>query len=237
VDYRRGLEAGVAGVRIGVPRDFYFEALDEDIERAARDCLVRLETAGAIVEEVCLPDMEHARTVSLTIQMPEALSYHSRHLGSRRELYSEELRTGLALGQFILAEHYVRARRMIERYRREMSTVFDRVDVIATPTTPTVAPPIGTRQIDVGGGEEALGNALTRFTTFFNMSGHPALSVPSGMHRCGLPMGVQLVGRHYEEALVLRVAHELEGRLDLDVGAHLPGLGSARVRGSDLARR
>ena len=215
------LEGGVEGLRIGVPRAFYFDDVDPEIAgaaRDARDALDVLEGLGARRVAVDLPDMDGARTVSLLVQMPEALSYHSRYLRDGAALYGGDLRAGLALGQFILAEHHVRARRMIEVYRRAMAAVFDAADIVVTPATPLVAPEIGTVTVDTGAGDEAVGNALTRLTTFFNMSGNPALVLPTGMHSRGLPMALQMIGRPFDEATVLGAAHALERALALDFG-------------------
>jgi aspartyl-tRNA(Asn)/glutamyl-tRNA(Gln) amidotransferase subunit A len=209
-DYGKALGQDIRGCRIGIPHRFYFEHADPEILAAADRALGLLERLGARLSEIELPSMEDVRTVSLLIQMPEALSYHSRYLPDKAELYGADFRSGLALGQFVLAENYVRARRMVERYRQEMAAVFEEVDAIVTPTCPLVAPEIGTTVAALGAGEEAIGNALTRFTTFFNMTGHPALSTPNGLHSSGLPMGLQVVGRHFDEATVLRLGHALE---------------------------
>jgi len=196
----------LGGIKIGVPRRFFFENVDREIVDAAESTLRELEGMGASITDVELPSMENTRTVSLTIQMPEALSYHARYLSDRGELYGDDFRAGLALGQCILAEHYIRARRMITDYRRRVDRVLQDVDVLLTPTTPVIAPEIGAVEVEVNGVCEPAGNAITRFTSFFNMTGHPAITIPSGMHSSGLPMGTQLVARHFEESLLLRVA-------------------------------
>jgi len=196
----------LAGVTIGVPRRFFFEHADPEILAATEAVLMGLESRGARLCDVVLPDMEHARTVSLTIQMPEALSYHMPMLETRGELYGADFRAGLALGQCLLAEHYVRAKRMLTRYRQETDAVLETVDLLLTPAAPAIAPRIRTSHVETAGRAEPAGNAITRYTTFFNMSGHPAITVPSGLHSAGLPMGVQLIGRHFEEAALLRAA-------------------------------
>jgi aspartyl-tRNA(Asn)/glutamyl-tRNA(Gln) amidotransferase subunit A len=142
--------------------------------------------------------------------MPEALSFHSQYLEDRYQLYGDDLRSGLALGQFILAEQYVRAKRFLTVYRAEMRNIFETVDLLLTPATPVPAPLVGTTSIRLGETDVPVGNALARYTSFFNMTGNPALSLPCAMHSTGVPVGIQLVGRLREEAVVLRVAAAIE---------------------------
>jgi aspartyl-tRNA(Asn)/glutamyl-tRNA(Gln) amidotransferase subunit A len=211
-DYSAALNQGVKGLRIGVPERHFFEHADAEILAATRQCLTRLAGQGAQLVPVTLPDMTHARTVSLLLQMPEVLSYHRRYLPAKLDLYGEDVRSGLAFAQFILAEHYVRAQRMLEKYRRETEAVMRSIDALVTPTCPIVAPKLGTVAVTTDGLEEPVGNALTRFTSFFNMTGAPALSVPNGLHREGLPMAVQVVGRPFDEETVLAIGQAIEGR-------------------------
>ena len=209
-EYSEALDDGVRGLKIGVPRQFFFDHADGEIVDAAHRTIDLLQRLGAEPKTIDVPSMEHVRTVSIVIQMPEALSYHSRHLPERAALYGDDIRSGLAVGQFLLAEHYVRAKRMVEVLRRETTAMLDGVDVMITPACPIVAPPMGTATVTTGGFEEPVGNALTRFTTLFNMTGEPALTVPGGMHSSGLPMGVQIVGRLFDEATILRVGHAIQ---------------------------
>ena len=200
----------LSGLRIGIPRRFYWEDADPEVLAAGEAAIRFLERAGAVMSPVELADPGQARTVSLTIQMPEALSFHSQYLADRPELYGDDLRSGLALGQFILAEHYVRAKRFLTFYREEMRAVFDTVDLLLTPATPVPAPLVGTTSIRLGAVDAPAGNVLARYTSFFNMTGNPALSLPCAMHSAGVPVGVQLVGRLRQDDLVLRVAGAIE---------------------------
>lgn len=209
-DYAAGLEDGVAGLRIGIPDAFFFERCDPEILNHTEAVKRFLRDSGAELVSVSFPDMAQTRTVSLTIQMPEALSAHSTWLRERGELYGEDFRAGLAVGQCILAEQYIRAKRFIARYRQETSLIFREVDLVLTPATPIIAPRLGQSHVTIDGVDEPTGNAVTRYSTFFNMTGHPALSVPCGMHSAGLPVSVQLVGRYFEEALLLRAARAIE---------------------------
>lgn len=217
-DYASALAGSLSGLRIGIPERFFFERADGEILAATESVIRSLERAGAEIVTVELPAMDHCRTVSLTVQMPEALSFHSRYLDDRGELYGKDFRAGLALGQCLLAEHYVRAKRFMSLYRQQTNAVFDKVDVLLTPSTPIIAPKLGTVSVTLDGVTEAIGNAMTRYTTFFNMTGHPAITVPSGMHSEGLPMGVQFVSRYFDEATLFKVAATLER----DDAFHIP---------------
>jgi aspartyl-tRNA(Asn)/glutamyl-tRNA(Gln) amidotransferase subunit A len=204
-------------LRIGIPRGFFFERCDREILDSIDALMQFLRGAGAELVPVTLPSMENARTVCLTVQMPEALSYHSRHLEQRGHLYSQDFRAGLALAQCLLAEHYIRAKRFIESYRRDMDVVFADIDAILTPATPVIAPPIGAVKVSVDGVDEPAGNAITRYTSFFNMTGHPAITLPCGMHSEGLPIAAQLIGRHYADEQLLDLACRIESDYDFEL--------------------
>ena len=159
--------------------------------------------------------------------MPEALSYHNRYLEQRGDLYSPDFRAGLALGQCLLAEQYIRARRFIETYRRDMDRVFAEVDLLLTPATPIIAPKIGATEVTVDGTTEPAGNAITRYTSFFNMTGHPAITLACGMHSEGLPISAQLIGRHHEDEFLIATAGLIEDAHDFELP--LPDLKIKRV--------
>lgn len=213
--YREALTGVIGGLKIGVPRRFFFDHVDQEILAATENVLRLAEGLGARVSDVKPPDMEGSRTVSLVVQMSEALSYHSASLRTNRHLYGDDLRSGFALGQFILAEHYIRAKRMMTHYRQQMDALFREVDLLITPTIPMVAPPIGATTVITAGKEEPLGNAYARFMSFFNLTGHPAMSIPSGWHSTGLPMGAQMIARPFEESTLLRAGHALERALNI----------------------
>ncbi len=215
-DFRPPAKPRLDELAIGIPESFFFERCDGEILDALEALKALLGRSGARIETVAVPSMEFTRTVSLTVQMPEALSYHNRFLDTRGELYSPDFRAGLALGQNLLAEQYVRARRFIESYRRGLNAVFAEVDVLLTPATPVVAPEIGAVEISVDGISEPAGNAITRYTSFFNMTGHPAITLPCGLHRSGLPIGAQLVGRHYADEALLETARLIEQKLGFE---------------------
>ncbi len=208
---------GLDNLNIGIPESFFFERCDREILDSVDALMSFLRNAGAKLIPVPMPSMEYTRTVSLTVQMPDALSYHNRYLEQRGDLYSQDFRAGLALGQCLLAEQYIRAKRFIEIYRREMDRVFAEVDLILTPATPVIAPKIGAVEVTVDGFSEPAGNAITRYTSFFNMTGHPAITLPCGMHSEGLPIGAQLVGKHFDDEILIDAAMQIESGYDSDL--------------------
>lgn len=195
---------------IGIPRAFFFERCDDEILQGVHALMDFMRSAGASLKPVSMPSMQHTRTVSLTVQMPEALSFHNRYLEQGGHLYSQDFRAGLALGQCLLAEQYIRAKRFIETWRRDMDAVFAEVDAILTPATPVIAPQIGSVEVSVDGVSEPAGNAITRYTSFFNMTGHPAITLPCGMHSQGLPYAAQLIGKHHGDEQLLQLAERIE---------------------------
>lgn len=202
---------------IGIPESFFFERCDREILDSLEALMNYLRLAGANLKPVSMPSMEYTRTVSLTVQMPEALSYHNRYLEQRGHLYSQDFRAGLALGQCLLAEQYIRAKRFIETYRNTMNSIFAEVDVILTPAAPIIAPKIGVVEVKVDGSSEPAGNAITRYTSFFNMTGHPAITLPCGLHSEGLPIGAQLVGKHFGDEQLIDIARQIESGYDFEL--------------------
>ncbi len=219
IKFSEKLDSGhhLSGIRIGIPKGFFFENVDDEILKATHKVIKYLETKGGCLCDVTLPNMDHTRTVSLTIQMPEALSFHMPWLKDRSAAYSSDFLAGLALGQNILAEHYVKCKRMLTNYRDSVDQLFEDVDVIITPSTPIISPKLNCVNITTKGLTEPVGNALTRFTSFFNMTGHPAITIPSGLHSKGLPMGVQLIGPQFGELSLLKLGKLIEENQDFNI--------------------
>lgn len=203
-DYAAALREGIAGLRLGVPREFFFEGCDPEASAAVRKAIAVLEGEGAAVEEVSLPHIAEIPAAVAAIMLPEALAYHEGWFRERPGDYGGDVRQRLELAARYPAVTYVKAQRLreaaMEDWRRE---VFSRVSVIATPTTAVPAPPI-----EEGGLDTTL--QLIRLTNPLNFLGLPAISVPCGFTASGLPIGLQLAGRWWDEAAVLRAAHAYE---------------------------
>jgi len=198
------------GMKVGIPRDFFYDHVEPEILERTLSVIDALADSGCDIVDVETPRLDYSRTVSLLIQLPEVLSYFSRYFKDKKDLFGADMMAGMAVGQFILSEHYVRAKRIVEYYKSQVNQLFTDVDFLLTPSCPIGAPLLDLVNVTTEGHSEAKGNAITRFTSFFNMTGNPAISVPTGLNHLGLPMGVQLVGKHYQESQVLQIGHAVE---------------------------
>jgi aspartyl-tRNA(Asn)/glutamyl-tRNA(Gln) amidotransferase subunit A len=205
-----GLNACCKGMKIGIPRAFFYDHVEPEILERTQAVIAALAESGCEIVDVETPRLDYSRTVSLLIQLPEVLSYFSRYFKDKKDLFGMDMMAGMAVGQFILSEHYVRAKRIVEYYKSQVNQLFADVDFLLTPSCPIGAPLLDQVNVTTEGHSEAKGNAITRFTSFFNMTGNPAISIPTGLNSLGLPMGVQIVGKHYQENQVLQISHAVE---------------------------
>jgi len=196
-------------LRVGIVPG-WAESSDAPVRRGFDSARGILERSGATFTEVQLPDQSEARTVSLTLQLAEALTYHGPNLRRAAGSFGADIRSGFVLGQFLSAESYIQCKRLVTRYRRAFETCFEAADVLLTPACPIVAPVVGSTTAQVAEDTMPVGNALTLFTSFFNLVGAPAVVVRSGADDRGLPVGVQIIGRVRDDALVLATAQLLE---------------------------
>jgi aspartyl-tRNA(Asn)/glutamyl-tRNA(Gln) amidotransferase subunit A len=207
-DYVRSLEGGVRGLRIGLPTRFFFDNVDPEVETAVRAAVALLSEMGADVIDVDVPLISDIPGAVTAMMLPEALAYHQKWMADRPDDYGDDVRLRLELGSTILGVHYVQAQRLrqlaIEAWRQD---VFSKVDLVATPTTPTTAP-----RIQEGDLPTTL--SLIRFTNPLNFLGVPAISVPCGFTGAGLPVGLQLAGHWWAEETMLRAAHAYERATD-----------------------
>jgi aspartyl-tRNA(Asn)/glutamyl-tRNA(Gln) amidotransferase subunit A len=206
-DYEREVDRGIEGLRIGVPRNYFLTAATDDVREAMEASIAGLEAEGAHRVEVDAPGVEAMSELSRALVYSEATALHGAWLRSRPELYSPQVRvrasTGVAIPASIYVESLLLRLPLLERFVTE---VFDRCDVLHTPTLPIPVPLLA--DVDVGGGTAmwtTLGQ-LVHCTAPFNYLGLPAISVPGSPTRNGLPSSVQLVGRPFAEGMLLRVA-------------------------------
>ncbi|MEX2559674.1 MAG: amidase [Pirellulales bacterium] len=218
-DYAQRLGGTIEGLRIGVPRRWFFEDLSDEVAEAVEAALVRLKDLGASTVDVELPYLPEVVAAHRAIIFAEASSYYQPYLGppgsSEREAvdFGADIRPLLLAGQFISAVDYLKAQRARRVIRSAWSKVFAGVDCLATPTSPVVATRFGQQTASLSGKEKPLVRAYLDLTLPFNFSGHPALSVPCGFAG-NLPIGLQLVGKPFAEATILGVAHQYQQATD-----------------------
>lgn len=203
-DYTGDIDASVKGVRVLVPTVHFFDDLDPEVESAVRDAVGVLRGLGARVAEGPLPHSELLRDAQRAIITIDAAAYHAERLARRPQDFGEAVRDRFRAAETIATTHYARARRDRDVLRRAWSEVLRDHDVIVSATTPIAAPP---RE-----GQDATAQAarLTVNTSPFNLTGLPALTVPCGFTRDGLPIGLQLAAGPWREGLLLRVANAYE---------------------------
>ncbi|MFN7994270.1 MAG: amidase [Bryobacteraceae bacterium] len=203
--YVPAAEPSIRGVRVGMPENFFFERVDAEVEKAVRATFKTVESMGAEVVPVRVPDMAAINTVARIILLAEASAGLEPHL-ERRDQFGADVLALLDQGRLIPATDYVNAQRLRRRMQTEFNALFSRIDCLFTPTTPITAPRIGETTATIGGETEDVRLATTRFMRGVNLLGVPAISVPCGSDRHGLPIGLQIIGKAFGEALILRVA-------------------------------
>jgi aspartyl-tRNA(Asn)/glutamyl-tRNA(Gln) amidotransferase subunit A len=206
-DYEAETTRGIEGLRIGVPRNYFYDVATAEIRAAMEASLAALEREGARLVDVDVPDVGAMSELSRAIVYAEATALHGAWLRQRPLDYTPQVRvrasTGIGIPSSVYLESLLLRMPLLERFVGE---VFGRCDVLHTPTLPIPVPRL--EEVDVGGGA-ALWSTLSRLvhnTAPFNYLGLPAIAVPAGRTKSGLPASVQLAGRPFAEALLLRVA-------------------------------
>ncbi|HEU4370830.1 MAG TPA: amidase [Methylomirabilota bacterium] len=213
-DYLAALTGDVRGLRVGLLRSFFLEGATAEVRTAVEAAAKILTAAGAVVDEVSLETVKYVPATALAVVGSEALAYHAELLRTRAAEYDPDIARRLRVGAFVGGAHYVRAQQARALVRAEVDGVLARRDVLLAPSTPITAPAVDERQTTLGDGPSDVRSALIRFTRPFNVSGHPACAVPCGFTAGGLPIGMQLVGRPFDEATVLRAADAFQRLTD-----------------------
>jgi aspartyl-tRNA(Asn)/glutamyl-tRNA(Gln) amidotransferase subunit A len=214
-DYSGTLTGDIKGQRLGVPSRYFYDRAMPEIEETVRFALRVLADLGAEIVEIDIPDIEHAAAAAAVLYYVEATAYHDdEFLAGRGHLYTDRVRRFLELGNFILARDYLQAQRYRTLLGRHIAARLQEVDLIVTPTLPITATPFAQPTVTIRGMEQPVYLALLRNTEPFNLTGLPALTVPCGFSAEGLPIGMQIVGRPFEESAVLRVGDAFQRATD-----------------------
>jgi aspartyl-tRNA(Asn)/glutamyl-tRNA(Gln) amidotransferase subunit A len=223
----------VKGIRIGIPDEYFIEGMDADVEKSVKEAIDLFKKWGAEVRRISLPHTEYAVAIYYIIATAEASSNLARYDGVKyglrskgyrdlMEMYSQtrakgfgkEVKRRIILGTYVLSAgyyeaYYRKASQVRTLMRSDFEEAFHQVDVIIAPTAPTPAFRIGEKV------EDPLQMYLSDIHTIpVNLAGIPAISIPCGFSRENLPIGLQMMGRHFDEGMLLRVAYTFEQNTD-----------------------
>jgi aspartyl-tRNA(Asn)/glutamyl-tRNA(Gln) amidotransferase subunit A len=213
----------VAGLTIGVPTNYYTERVDPQVASAVSAAIAVLVEQGARTREIEIPLPQYVLPTEWAIMLPEASAYHQEMLRDKADLYTEDVRLFLEVGELVLATDYIkalRARTLIQQRWRDM---FADIDVLIAPTLTTPALPVDDPQVTwPDGSTESATDSYVRFSAPANVTGLPALSVPCGFTGTGLPVGMQIIGKPFAEPLLLGVGQAYESATSWAKLAPLP---------------
>jgi len=208
-DYLPPERGSIRGIRIGIPEDWLAGDVDEEVEKAVRDGANRAASLGAEVRDVALPDLITVNTVGQVLLLCEASAIFERYT-EQRNRFGADVLSLVDQGRLVPATDYINAQRLRHQLQTDFRTVWSEVDCLITPSVPITAPGLGETTIRLAGKDVPMRPLITRFSRPFNVLGLPAISVPCGLTGDGLPIGLQIAGPPFGDALVLRVAAALE---------------------------
>lgn len=231
-DYTKALKNDVKGLRIGVPKEYFGEGINSEVKEALEKAIEEYKKMGAIVEECSIPIAEYALAAYYIIGDAEASSNLGRFDGirygyrtpnydnlrdifinSRTEGFGDEVKRRILLGTYVLSSgyydaYYKKAQQVRTLVKKEFDKAFEKYDILITPTSPTVAFDIGVRS----------NNPLEMYladicTVSVNIAGLPGISVPCGVDKSGMPIGMQIIGKHFDEETILNAAYTYEQKI------------------------
>jgi len=227
-DYSHALNKDIKGMKIGIPKEYFAEGLDEEVKVKILDAIEKLEDLGAVCEEMSLPHTEYALPAFYLLAPAEASSNLARYDGvrygyrdknaedlismykqTRSQGFGSEVKRRIMLGTYALSSgyydaYYLKALKVRTLVKQDFDQAFERYDVIVAPTAPTVAFKLGEKA------DDPLSMYLSDlFTIPVNMAGLPAISIPCGFSQ-GMPVGLQIIGRPFDEETILQVAYNFE---------------------------
>ena len=210
--YRESIGDDVRGVRIGIPREMIdFDGMDGEVRDAVDGAASRLREMGATTEEASLPSASNSGGAFVAIADTDAAAFHSRWLRERRDDYDAGSRARLDAASMLPATDYIEAQRARSVVKREMKELLDRFDLLLAPASNAPAQPVESATGGPGGSYRGAADmARRRLTSPASLAGLPALSVPCGFTRSGLPVGLQLIGRPFDESTLFRIGRAYE---------------------------
>ena len=213
-DYRAALRGRQPTLRVGIPRNFFFNDLDPEVDAAIKNALAVLQKITGSVRDVALPSPpDKQESIRGPVRAAEAYAYHHEWVNKTPDLYQPETLFRIRTGVDVTTLDYIQGRRDLAQARQVIDKIFDDVDILVTPTTPAPPPTIAESTADVSTSMRLYAPYI-RNTSPFNVYGIPTISVPCGFTNKGLPIGLQISARNGGESTVLRLASAYERATD-----------------------
>lgn len=214
--FRNNCISDIRGMRIGVPKRYFSERIDNDVLNFYKNSLNTFERLGALIVELDIPNFEDPRKIAHILATSEVGYFHSKLIKLSLSQYSEEAINTFEKSKSISAHSYIDSLNKRAQLTRDVSKLFEFIDILVTPTMPIGPPDIGSKELVLAGDMESIDECMIRFTCLFNITGHPALSIPCGLSQGSVPIGLQLIANHHREDLLIRNAHSYEQAMLLD---------------------
>ena len=215
MDYTAALGRGVKGLRLGVPRNYYFDRVDPELEALVRAAIDRLRAEGVEVREIEIPLADQIMAVEFGLCLPEASAYHMEMLRDRPDDYQEDVRLFLEAGEMVPATRYIQALRVRQVMKDAWRRLFDQVDAVIAPAVASPATKVGQETVTWSDGtEEPITPLFVRLSAPANVTGLPAMAVPCGFTQAGLPVGFQAIGRPFDEVTIIRIGDAYQRMTD-----------------------
>jgi aspartyl-tRNA(Asn)/glutamyl-tRNA(Gln) amidotransferase subunit A len=207
---------GIKGMKIGVPKKFFNERMDLDVKNSFHEALKTVENLGAILIEIPIPYEEDHREVAHILATSEVGFFHKDIFRNPLNQYSEGAIKTFNRSKTISAHSYIEGLSKRTQMTREITELFDSVDILITPTMPAVPSVIGLRELKIEGEMESMDECMIRYTSLFNITGHPAITIPCGLSQDIIPIGLQMIANHHREDLLIRAGYSFEQAALLD---------------------
>ncbi len=206
-DYGAELGRGLKGVRIGVPSDYFFDQVDPQISTAVESAIQAMQGEGAVIREVAMPWVSVGRAVNVAVLLPEAAAVHRKRLAEKGNQYSPAVRHRLKAGLEVSAVDYIHAQRARSMFGHQMTQAMEDLDALVTPTVPIQTPTIAETTPPPGSAIPQAGGEFPNFTGVFNATGQPSMSLNCGFTEDGMPIGLMISGKAFEDARLIGIGH------------------------------
>ncbi|RJS60289.1 amidase [Bacillus sp. PK3_68] len=210
LSYSENLQEDIRGLRVGVPSNYFNEYIDKESLSLYKQALNNLASLGAVLIDIEVPFTAEDLALVFTLAISEAGFVHENSLHHAIDQFGPDVRAALEASRSFSALDYIKAIKRKADITEQFEQLFEQIDVLATPTLPDTAQKIGVEEFEIAGRREPIFDAMIRYASVFNLTGQPALSIPSGLTEKGLPVGLQLAAATFNEQTLIRAGYAYE---------------------------